>query len=193
MKNLTISLVAAWVATIRTFQDGDIFRESQIDLYSGDIADRLGWLKTNKADLSAANTWTATQTFSPSGLVAAIFNKQISFGGGLTGAWLEHRVRVLGDANETPTLDAELYIVPQITANRTYTFGSYGGNPQRRIRIIRQRTADAFTVTVSNGTTVAVIAASKPGWVELQYSTTNGWLQVAYSVDVSPTFVAVSD
>lgn len=66
MKNLTISLLAAWGASIRSFVDGDLFRESTLDLLWGDLADRLGYLKTavdGKPSLASNNTWTGDNTF----------------------------------------------------------------------------------------------------------------------------------
>lgn len=67
MKTISISLAAAWSAGVRSFVDGDIFRESNIDLMVGDIADRLGYLKTTislAALLAGGNTFTGIQTFS---------------------------------------------------------------------------------------------------------------------------------
>lgn len=66
MKNLAISLLASWGSSIRTFVDGDIFRESNIDLMEGDIADRLGYLKAQFAltpTLAGSNALTGLWTW----------------------------------------------------------------------------------------------------------------------------------
>lgn len=86
MKSVTIptGVATAWSGTFRSFVDGDIFRESNIDLNAGDIAERLAYLK-DKADaaayLAADQTFTgsctfaggATKTFSVTGDNAASF------------------------------------------------------------------------------------------------------------------------
>lgn len=66
MKNVTINTAASWGASFRSFQDGDIFRESNIDLQAGDLADRLGYLKAQSdasGKLAADQTWTGSNTF----------------------------------------------------------------------------------------------------------------------------------
>lgn len=66
MKNVAINTGASWGTSFRSFQDGDIFRESNIDLQAGDIADRLGYLKAQvdgAGKLAGDNTWTGSQTF----------------------------------------------------------------------------------------------------------------------------------
>ena len=68
MKSYTIDTAAAWVGTIQTWQDGDVFRETNLDTITDSIADRLGYLKT-KADAAgylaaASQTWTGLQTVS---------------------------------------------------------------------------------------------------------------------------------
>lgn len=84
MKSLVINLLAGWVGTVRSFIDGDIFRETNIDLSMGDVADRLGYLKT-KADgsvqlatanaITGNNTHAGTETFNGQ----ATFNSTSSF------------------------------------------------------------------------------------------------------------------
>lgn len=66
MKNVTINTAASWGASFRSFQDGDIFRESNIDLQAGDLADRLGYLKAQSdasGKLAADQTWTGSNEF----------------------------------------------------------------------------------------------------------------------------------
>ncbi len=75
MKTLAISNVA-WVATVRSFVDGDVFRESNIDLSMGDVADRLGYLKAQvdaSGKLAADQTWTGSNTFSSGASETNIF------------------------------------------------------------------------------------------------------------------------
>jgi hypothetical protein len=66
MKTLTINTAAGWGAGVRSFLDGDIFRESNIDLSAGDIADRLGYLKAQSdasGKLAADQTWAGSNEF----------------------------------------------------------------------------------------------------------------------------------
>ncbi len=71
MKSIVINLLASWSGSIESFQDGDVFRESNIDLSMGSVANRLGFLKNavdNAVSLANPNTFSAKQTFS-SGIV----------------------------------------------------------------------------------------------------------------------------
>src|SRR3972149_6424632 len=67
MKAYTIDLGAAWAATIETFQDGNVFRETNIDLMADSIADRLGYLKAQSDTFVAVGdnpvTWTGEHIF----------------------------------------------------------------------------------------------------------------------------------
>ncbi len=195
MKNLTISLVASWLGTIRTFQDGDIFRESNIDLHSGDVADRLGYLKTaldGKVALAGNNTYTGDQIFSPATLTPTLFNEGIQFrddgSGAAVRAGIYVREGVLPDTNGTVISSADTFRVPAITANRTYDMGAASG--RRRIRVVRYRTADAFTVTVRDNLThavVGVIPASQQGFLEMEFdaTATPNWRPVGWSSNVT--------
>src|SRR5690349_7675586 len=65
MKTLAIAF-ASWIATVRTFQDGDVYRESSIDLQIADVCDRLGYLKTTldgKGGLADNNEWNGQNEF----------------------------------------------------------------------------------------------------------------------------------
>lgn len=198
MKSTTINLGASWSGSIRTWQDGDIFRETNYDVVTGDLADRLGYLKTyadGKASLAGTNAWTGVNTFSPSGggLISVILYRQVALVDAGTDAveaaktFISKRKRTLPDADSAVTIDAETFVVPQITGNRTYTFGSYGGNAGRCCRIVRPRTADAFTVTIKNSAsaTIAVIAASQQGAVEIEYGWTSDWVPTFWTSNVS--------
>lgn len=74
MKSLAISLAAAWSSSVRSFVDGNTFRESNIDFLVGDIADRLGYLKNaldGKANLAGSNALTGYWTWA-AGAVSGI-------------------------------------------------------------------------------------------------------------------------
>lgn len=83
MKSTAINTGASMPASITTFQDGDVFRESAIDLMIADIADALGYLQNIADDaalLAGANTWTGLQTFTKSPICAA-FTETVTFAG----------------------------------------------------------------------------------------------------------------
>lgn len=83
MKTLPIDTAAAWAATVSTFVDGDVFRESNIDLCVDSIADRIGYLKTTvdgKASVGANNAWTGTNAWA----AASDFNAAVSFSADLS-------------------------------------------------------------------------------------------------------------
>jgi hypothetical protein len=203
MKNITIDTAAAWGAAIRAVQDGDTLSEANLsDICQDDVADRLGYLKTTvdgKASLAGTNSWTAPNTFTRAAsgyLVAVNVIGEISLGdgGGSTDDYksgILHREYVLPDANGSHFPIAETFIVPAITGNRTYTFNTPGANYGRRIRVVRRRTADAYTVTLAGGTTQAVISASAAGWVDLEQSNgasdwrVVGWGGTVTSIDTS--------
>lgn len=52
-KTVTINLAAPWSAGVSMPQDGDIFRESNLDVWLGSYADRIGYLKTREVELEA--------------------------------------------------------------------------------------------------------------------------------------------
>lgn len=196
MKSVAIT-VAAWVASFSTWQDGDVFRESQIDIISGEMADRFGYLKNaldGKASLSGTNTWTAMQTIQPSDGGAPIglrlyrelhFVSTATSPGEATRAGLHHRKVILPDVDGTYAPDGDTFIVPQTGGNRIYRFGPNGGNDGRRIRIVRPRVGDAQTVTVqdSGSNTIAVFPSGAAGWIDIEFdvSKTPQWLPVSWS------------
>mgnify|MGYP000031138403 CR=1 FL=1 len=171
MKSYTIDTAAAWVGTIQTWQDGDVFRESNLDLMADSIADRLGYLKT-KADgaaylAAASQTFTGLQTISGvaggvnitgdvglSVTQTASFLSDIDVTGtaicNVVAAQTELRLPIatLPDANATISCFGRNR-VPQLTANRSYTLPGGGV------------------------ATLAVISVSAAGWVEFQDSNGN--------------------
>lgn len=201
MKNVTINTAAAWAGTFRSYQDGDIFRESNIDLSAGDLADRFGYLKTAvdaKPDLSDTNTWTGRQTIDLSAggggspyLTALQVIGEMYFSTNVShnaNSGLLMREYALADSSTSLYPVAETFIVPQLTGNRVYTFNvAPAGNFGRRIRIVRRRTADAFTATIASGTgTLAIISASNAGWVDIEQSSAGGdWRVVAWGGTVT--------
>lgn len=181
MKNFLINITAIWATTLSTWQDGDIFRETQTDLVISDIGDRLGYLKTAldlKPDLSDTQTWTGLNTFHPStGLPGIKVYKELTFpdpatelAAALT-AGIIHRERAMANADGIEAPNAEVLVVPAINANRLYTIGSYGGNDGKRVRVRRPRTGDAFTVTLQDAgsNAICVIPASQHAWVDIEY------------------------
>ncbi len=209
MKNVTINTAAAWAGTFRSYQDGDIFRESNIDLSAGDLADRLGYLKATvdgKPGLADNNTWTGTQTFnnvvtftgtvqqtgnpdfqlsgSPLEIGNIVCDGDISFPAD-DDSGVSRRIVTGSDANATIDAAADEIRVPTLTANRTWTFNAVGPRPGALVRIIRNSNLDAFTLTVKrgDGTTIAVFAASTATFAEFSY--TSKWVTGATGSGIS--------
>ncbi len=211
MKSLAINLAAIWAATLETFQDGNVFRESNIDLQMLSIGDRLGYLKTavdGKASLSTNNTWTGVQTFKPSGgggQVAATFWRSLQFVTRGTDAvesliaGVVNRIeRFNGAANETVTIASEYLLIPTTTGNRQYSLNPPSPSLNGRvIRITRPRTGDAHTCEILDvlaGTTLCIFPASQTGWVDLMFdgaSASGSWVVVARSVNLTSVSVNV--
>lgn len=66
MKTVSLNLAASAPTGISSFQDGDIFRESNIDLQAASLADALGWLKAQALAagyLANDQTWTGSNEF----------------------------------------------------------------------------------------------------------------------------------
>lgn len=66
MKTITINTGAAWGASVSSWQDGDIFRETNADTVSTSFADRLGYLKAQSdasGKLAADQTWAGSNEF----------------------------------------------------------------------------------------------------------------------------------
>lgn len=198
MKSVSINTGASEPTAIQSFQDGDIFRESNIDLQAASLADALGWLKAQlalKATLSGANTWTSFQTFQPDGAwgsepLSALFYREVRLVTYATSpteaatAGFIQRVITMADANETWNPVAEIFLVPQNAAARTYKFNSPSGGASRKIKIVRPRSVDAFAVTIQDGSsvTMGIISSSEAGFIELTYDTTSaqGWIVTGY-------------
>ncbi len=53
MKTVSIDTGAVWGSGVRSWQDGDVLRESNMDLIIDDITDRLGYLKAREVELEA--------------------------------------------------------------------------------------------------------------------------------------------
>jgi hypothetical protein len=193
MKTLVINLAAVWAATISTFQDGDVFRESNIDTSMGTIADRLGALKTlvdGKAGLATANTWTNNNefntdsgTFQVTGSGDAEFstpvfaNATLSVFGVATfsdEALIEGGValgiQALANANETIDATAFHARVPStINAARTYTLPATTGLADgHSVNVERvDTTANIVTIQDPTGpTTVGQLSGGAAGWIE---------------------------
>lgn len=193
MKTITINTAAAWVGTLSSWQDGDVFRETNTDTVYTAIANRLGYLKTTvdgKASVSSGNTWAGSQIIAPTASAwpsppfGLSVYRSIRFANNETAtaeaavAGIEWRtVRLNGGADETKSPSAEIFLVPTTTGNRIYRFNAPSGGMHFRFRVVRPRTADAHTVTIQNSAgskTYAVISASSRGTVELTYDSTLG-------------------
>lgn len=208
MKTATIDTAALWAGTISTWQDGDIFRETNTDTVTDSIADRLGYLKT-KADaagyIAAANTWTGENTFTTVASVtdfvvggdgdmtvaaAATFNSTATFNSEVSAANVL-LTGVVGPSYETLADSAAslsnvlVHRVPTLTANRVYTLPA--GSDYQLALIVRNRTADAFTATLqtSTPTTLGVISASSAGWILVQKKPASVWVVVAWGGTVT--------
>lgn len=183
MKTTAIADVA-WAATIRTYQDGDFFEESNTDLVADDIADRLGYLKAR--DLESAklvgnnaftgeNTHADTETFNGT----ALFEGSVGFNGE---ANVNDVLNVNGTvefadgseikissgetlADASATITQTIARVPTITANRTYTLPA--ASDGRIIYFARLGTA-AFTATLqtSGAVTIGVVPSGQPGFIK---------------------------
>jgi hypothetical protein len=213
MKTVALNLAAASPTGIQSFQDGDIFRESNIDLQAASLADALGYLraqtdnavlKTGNQTIAGNKTFSGTTTLSgPNALSGATtvsgallatstaeFDGQVNFD---AACYVDENLYPsfanLPDANGAIDNIRVFYRVPQITANRVYTLPTGSASIVGRIhRFTRSRTADAFTVTMQDATgTVAIIDASAAGWVELECVDTSasGWRVSAWGGTVS--------
>ncbi len=185
MKTTAIADVA-WAPTIRTYQDGDFFEESNTDLVADDIADRLGYLKAR--DLESAklagnnaftgdNTHAGTETFSApinlnfttnlnDELIVDPVSGALDVQGviSITGTLFLDNSETLADANASVT--AIIASVPTLTADRTYTLPAAVDG--RLCFFRRPRTADAFRANLirpSDSASMGQIAASNRGWL----------------------------
>lgn len=212
MKNLTINLLAAWAATFRTFQDGDAFRESNIDLMSGDLGDRIGFLKTaldGKGDLEASNTWTENQIFEGSltidgdaTVAGAVGTGNLTVDGdeGVNGALsygdsAQHgvvlRYETGADAAATYNASSDHIRVPTLTGNRIWTIEDDPAPRDGAEITIYRPGNDAFTLTIRRETalggvtTLGVFDGSVYGtWLKILF-TSGHWVVGGQSANVS--------
>jgi hypothetical protein len=207
MKTATIDTAALWAGTISTFQDGDIFRETNIDTMVDSIGDRLGYLKA-KADaaayVAADNTFTGNNTFTTAsggddltvgGDGELIVNVGATMNGAMAIASAAFTGRIEIDAEFNPgsnvladaaaTCSAVLFQrVPTLTANRVYTLpaGSDGD-----LAVLTRSGTEAFTATLQDptgSTTVGVISSGASGWIAAQKRGSN-WVAVMWGGTVA--------
>ncbi len=207
MKTATIDTAALWAGTISTFQDGDIFRETNIDTMIDSIGDRLGYLKA-KADaaayVAADNTFTGNNTFTTAsggddltvgGDGELIVNVGATMNGAMAIASAAFTGRIEIDAEFNPgsnvladaaaTCSAVLFQrVPTLTANRVYTLpaGSDGD-----LAVLTRSGTEAFTATLQDptgSTTVGVISSGASGWIAAQKRGSN-WVAVMWGGTVA--------
>lgn len=207
MKTATIDTAALWAGTISTFQDGDIFRETNIDTMVDSIGDRLGYLKA-KADaaayVAADNTFTGNNTFTTAsggddltvgGDGELIVNVGATMNGAMNiaSAAFTGRIEIGAEFNSAPnvladaaaTCSAVLFQrVPTLTANRVYTLpaGSAGD-----LALMTRSGTEAFTATLQDptgSTTVGVVSSGASGWILAQKRGSN-WVAVAWGGTVT--------
>ena len=212
MKNVTINTAAAWVTTVRTFQDGDVFRESNIDLAAGDVADRLGYLKNAldaKAGLAADNTFTGANTFDDSINVDGDVIASGALEGGnatLTGALavgadlsfsssssagVKSRYMTGAVAADTITAAYDHVRVPTLTASRVWTVEDDPAPRDGATIEFYRPGSDAFTLTIRRETalggvtTLGVLNSAAPGtWLKILFKSGH-WVVAGQSSDVS--------
>jgi hypothetical protein len=210
MKSVTINLAAAWSAAIQTFVDGDVFRESNIDLNAGAIADRLGYLKTTvdgKASIAGANTFTGNNEFDTdagtwevSGGGDAVFtcslldancNLRARSSAVVDGSLellttLVLNSHVLPDASGTLPVGNICYRVPALTANRAY--GTPAASPDGKLLIFtRPRTADSFTAGLTG---IGTVPVSEAGFI-VAIVRGGAWVPVLWSSNITGLSTAV--
>ncbi len=195
MKDVAINFAATLPATLKMWQDGDIHRESQTDILLDSYADAIGYTITlvgTKVSISANNTFTGDTIFNPTSNAHTQFNSGVAFLDDLsadaTRAGLYQRQRLLTDASTNEITNSDIYLVPTITANRTYRFGAVDV-AGRIITVRRMRTADAFTVTIRDNaaTDVGVIPASQAGFITMVFDplATPYWRPIAWSANIT--------
>lgn len=185
MKDIAIatSPPVAWDDVIVSFEDGDVFRESLLDLNVGSIADRLGYLKATldtKPDVDDDIEFTGTVTFSgdavfiaPGGGTSEVTG-ELSVSGTLNAASLsvngtvlandgyQEITHILANADETVSADSyQVFRVPVITGNRIYTV-SNPTNPGVALKFSKPHVA-GFSATIKRAdtTTLAILDASE--------------------------------
>ncbi len=210
MKSVTINLAAAWSAAVQSFVDGDVFRESNIDLQIGAIADRLGYLKTQvdgKATIAGANTFTGNNNFNTdagtwqvSGSGDAVFScglldaacviaarSDVSIEGATDiGGILGLATNVLPDASGTIPSNFVHHRVPAITANRAYGTPSItGGN--RHILIFTRPGTESFTAGLTG---IGTVPVGQAGYI-VAIARAGNWVPVLWSNNITGLSTAV--
>ncbi|MGL4442661.1 MAG: hypothetical protein ACRCU1_03480 [Alsobacter sp.] len=181
MKTTAIADVA-WAATIRTYQDGDFFQESNTDLVADDIADRLGYLKARDLEsgkLAGTNIWSgisntfnndlnaASATLTSAGIEDAVISNSLQIEGTVefvNGSAIKiSSGETLADASVPIT--QTIARVPTITANRVYTLPA--ASDGRIVYFARLGTA-AFTATLqtSGAVTLGVVPSGQAGFIK---------------------------
>ncbi len=209
MKSLTINTGAAWVATLETYQDGDVFRESNIDLQAASVANHLGYLKTavdGKASLSGPTFNTDSADFTVEGAGDAIFDSALIANAGVAlnndvtvnapAAFLAGvSLSVVTVADAAATIDAAVTQnrVPVITAARIYTLPATTGLVDGHLVLVTRPGTAAFTVTVNDPTgptTMGVIPDSQAGWI-LCVKRSTSWRVAAWHVNTTSLHATV--
>lgn len=216
MKNVTINIAATWpggTPSIQSWQNGDVFQETNCDLMAADVADRLGYLYgalAGKGGLAATNNWTQANNFGDTiqvtgdclvtgaiegGSLAvdgdSVMNGALEFGAVATHG-TEARYDTVADAGSI-TVNASLdhVRIPTLTANRTYTVED---DPAPRdgaeMRFYRPG-SDAYTVTIRRETalggvtTLGILASAAPNtWLDILFKDGH-WVVAGQSNDVS--------
>lgn len=190
MKDLALNLLANWANTLRSWVDGDVFRESNIDLYTGSIGDRLGWLKTAveaRVKLAGNNNIQGTQVFSTGSVTFAVPVTGVSgltINGGATSllgttvtsltipngrGGIKNRILTLADANTTLVeVNHDQYRIPENVDARIYTFTDNADYDGRTVTIVRPRATDNFSVRIKRsgdaGNNLFQLPANTAGW-----------------------------
>lgn len=202
MKNYTINTAAAWVATLSTWQDGDVFRETNTDTVTVSIGNHLGYLKTavdGKPDLTSNNTWVGNQEFDGDVTCGGDFTAgtvdcsgvscsgAVSFSG-TADAGVERRILMGSDAAATIIAGYDQIRIPILTANRVYTLSESAPVPRTgaKLEIIRNANSDAFTLTVhrAGGTTIGIFPASAANHMTVTWSGSK-WLVDTVSAGIT--------
>ena len=213
MKSVTIptGVATAWSGTFRSFVDGDIFRESNIDLNAGDLAERLAYLK-DRADIAVTTTGTQTitgiKTFNVDAgdltvtgasdfrceatatFIGTVgFSSEVSASDNLlAAAAFGLSTETLADAAASLSATAVVHRVPTLTSNRVYTLPATVTAEGQLMILVRNRTADAFTATLqtSAAVTLGIVSASNAGWILVRGTTSgNTWRVVAWGGTVT--------
>jgi hypothetical protein len=118
-------------------------------------------------------------------------------------SYREYHSTIGGDSDDTigpvsaTDQGYDIYRVPTLTGNHIWTFSNVapsnvGTTRRKRVRVVKTNSS-AFTLTVkrSGGTTLAIIAASNPGWAEFEWHAgSSDWVLSAWSPNVTVSYTA---